>query len=58
MHAKPQGFDPSSVYEFTDSDTGKTFRKTGKELLDGGLDLILNEARSSLLLRYKRISKT
>ena len=58
MHAKPQGFDPSSVYEFTDSDTGKTFCKTGRELLDGGLDLILNEARSSLLLRYKRISKT
>ena len=55
LHAKPQGFDAEAEYEFTDEDSGRVFTVKGSRLLENGLDLTLNEPRSSLLLRYKKL---
>ena len=55
LHSKPKGFLPDAVYEFTDRDTGETFTCTGRELLENGLDLCINETRKSMLLQYRKV---
>ncbi len=53
--ARPKGFLTCGEYEFTDADTGASFRRTGAELLKDGLELVIKEQRGSLLLEYKRV---
>jgi len=48
------GLMSSQNYELKNFDTGDVLIKTGKELMEG-LNLMLNEPRSSLLLNYKPV---
>ncbi|MBO4355890.1 MAG: alpha-galactosidase, partial [Clostridia bacterium] len=49
----PGGADADSIYEF-ESDTGKQFTLTGKELLEKGLHVELSEKGTSMILYYKK----
>ena len=55
LHSRPKGFLPDASYEFTDRDTGIKFTRTGRELLENGLDLVIDEPRKSMLLEYKKV---
>lgn len=52
VHLEVKGFNPEKTYVFTDEDTGKMFRKSGKELLSEGIDITLKEKRSSALIKF------
>ncbi|MDR0743842.1 MAG: alpha-galactosidase [Tannerella sp.] len=52
IHVKLSALQPDKSYLIENYDTGEVLTKTGKEL-STGLELTLNEARSSLLLKYK-----
>ena len=47
-----QGLSPEKSYELTDSDTGVSVIKTGRELSEG-FRLVLDSPKSSLLIKYK-----
>lgn len=47
-----QGLSPEKSYELTDSDTGVSVVKTGRELSEG-FRLVLDSPKSSLLIKYK-----
>ena len=47
-----QGLSPEKSYELTDSDTGVSVIKTGRELSEG-FRLFLDSPKSSLLIKYK-----
>ena len=47
-----QGLSPDKSYELTDSDTGLSVIKTGRELSEG-FRLVLDSPKSSLLIKYK-----
>ena len=47
-----QGLSPEKSYELTDSDTGVSVIKTGRELSEG-FRLVLDTPKSSLLIKYK-----
>ena len=47
-----QGLSPEKSYELTDSDTGVSMVKTGRELSEG-FRLVLDSPKSSLLIKYK-----
>ena len=47
-----QGLSPEKSYELTDSDTGVSVVKTGRELSEG-FRLFLDSPKSSLLIKYK-----
>ncbi len=55
LHSMPKGFMPGAEYEFTDSDTGESFKAKGSDLLEKGLDLCIREKRGSMLLRYRKV---
>ncbi|MBR0159230.1 MAG: alpha-galactosidase [Clostridia bacterium] len=55
LSARPRGFLPEATYEFTDRDTGESFVRSGKELLEQGLELRIDGQRESKLLQYRKV---
>ena len=51
---RPQGLSPDKSYELTDSDTGVSVIKTGRELSEG-FRLVLDTPKRSLLIKYKAL---
>ena len=48
------GLDPTATYEFTDADSGKAIRCTGKEAM-AGATWVIDAPRSSRLVFYRRV---
>ena len=46
------GLDPEKTYTLTDSDTGESVKKTGRELMTSGLTVDIPEKRSSVIIKY------
>lgn len=46
------GLDPEKTYTVTDSDTGESVKKTGRELMTSGLTVDIPEKRSSVIIKY------
>lgn len=49
-----QGLVPSARYRLTDLDSGRVAEKTGRELLEGGLEATLDTRPGSALVTYQR----
>lgn len=45
----------NAIYEFTDLDSGTTFRKTADQLITDGLDVTVKKTPGSLLLHYRNL---
>ncbi len=52
---KLQHLTPSAQYEFTDLDSGKTSRSSGKDLMANGLHLSAAAPRTALILTFKEV---
>jgi alpha-galactosidase len=48
------GLDPTATYEFTDADSGKAIRCSGKEAM-AGTPWVIDPPRSSRLVFYRRV---
>lgn len=46
------GLDPEKTYTLTDSDTGESVKRTGRELMTSGLTVDIPEKRSSVIIKY------
>ncbi len=49
------GLDPKASYLLEDLDTGKTEKRTGQELIENGLQIVLKEIPAAALFTYQRI---
>ena len=47
--------DENANYEFTLTDKGESKNISGKELLEGGYEITLDEKYSSEIIKYRRI---
>lgn len=52
---KLRGLDEACLYEFTDADDHSVFTCSGRELMNSGLRLEINEFRAARLFFYRRI---
>ena len=50
-----RGLDPAARYEVTDLDAQKPNTASGKELMQQGLSVEINEARGAAIIIYKKI---
>ena len=53
---KLRGLDPAARYAFTDIDSGKAVAEAaGKDLLDAGLAVTIDQPRTAIILTYKKL---
>ena len=53
---KLRGLEAAARYAFTDMDSGKTAEASGKDLLDPGLPVTIDQPRTAVILTYKKIA--
>jgi hypothetical protein len=52
---KLRGLEPTSRYRVTNFDEPSTVEMTGRELMEGGLPVVLNRAPQAAIIVYKQV---
>ena len=55
IHLTLQALEPDAQYEFTNLDSGRTTRASGRELMMKGLNLLASAPRTALILTFKKV---
>ena len=51
------GLDPAAQYEFTDLDSGQKRTVSGKELLETGLRVDIDQPRTAVIIAFEKVDR-